>query len=167
MAQGQPALNSAEREAVFTKLHARTLGFALYLRCGEDAKDVAQETMLELTRRYGAIQSLEELVKLANAICFNKARNLRKRRLFMQIDDNLHRFEGPSPETLLLDEEMRHVLLLALKRCSRRCRTLFLLDLEGADTEMLCHKLSVSRGSLYTIRNRCSAKLREFLQGGI
>ncbi len=56
MAQGQPALNMAAREALFAKLHERILGLATYFGCGDLSKDVAQETMLVLASRYAAVQ---------------------------------------------------------------------------------------------------------------
>lgn len=167
MAQGQPALNSAAREVFLAKLHERIFGFATCLRCGEDAEDVAQETMLELTRSYGAIQSPEELIKIANAICFNKARNLRRRRgrwVTVPADDARHSSVEPGPETLAIDRELRERVLKALGRCSDRCKVVFRLDLEEADTETICCELKLKPAALYTLRNRCLAEIRDILR---
>jgi RNA polymerase sigma factor (sigma-70 family) len=165
MVEWSPARSSSEREALFTKLHARILGFATNLRCGDDAKDIAQETMLELTRRYGEIQSAEELIKIANVICFNKVRNLRKRRpIAISVDDSQQVYPGPGPEVLVLDQELHERLLSTLQRSSPRCRALFLLDLREADTETICGELNVTRSALYALRSRCSTECRKVLR---
>ncbi len=66
MSQPSPAISIPNREETFAAVRLRILGLARKLGCGQDSADVAQETMLELSRHYAEINSVEDLVKLAN-----------------------------------------------------------------------------------------------------
>jgi DNA-directed RNA polymerase specialized sigma24 family protein len=168
VAQGQPALSVAAREALFTKIHERILGLATYFGCGDLSKDVAQETMLVLASRYIAIQASEDLIKLANAICYNISRAVLREHhshAGAPINEDRHRWAGPDPAILAIDRELRGRLGGCLSRCSRRCQALFRLDLDEANTERICRELKLSRSAVFTLRSRCLAELREIWWG--
>lgn len=97
MAHGQPALDMAEREALFAKLHERILGLARCFGCGDLSKDVAQETMLVLASRYATVQSSEDLLKLGNASCYNVSRAALRQHYTQSagpVDENRHKWGG-------------------------------------------------------------------------
>jgi DNA-directed RNA polymerase specialized sigma24 family protein len=168
VAQGQPALNMEVREALFAKLHERILGLATYFGCGDLSKDVAQETMLVLASRYAPVQSSEDLVKLANAICYNISRAVLRRQysqLAGPFDENRHSWAGPDPAVLAIDGELRARLGGCMSQCSRRCKALFRLDLDEAETERICRELKLSRSAVFTLRSRCLTELREIWWG--
>jgi RNA polymerase sigma factor (sigma-70 family) len=164
MSQPSPALSIQNREDIYKALHLRILGLARKLGCREHSSDIAQETMLELARRYAEINSLEELVKLANRICVNKVLNLRRqnRHEAASLDD--HATHAPTPEDLLSNKELQDKLRSALQRCSPRCKTLFGLLLAGEETTALLKQLGCSQSALYSLRSRCLQELRSILE---
>ena len=167
MAQAQPAWDWEGRDPFFAKLYERILGLATYFGCGDHARDVAQETMAVLVERYSAVKAPEDLIKLANAICFKISRGVLRRQyrgpVYTELD--VHVSGGPSPEVLTCDHETRTKLMECLGRCSKRCKALFILDLDEADTERICRELNLSRSAVFTLRNRCLSELSELWRG--
>ena len=75
-----PGASGPESERLLEAVRARIVGCATYLGCGNDSEDIAQETLLVLHRRYGAVEDHAEVLKLATRICANLALNWRRRK---------------------------------------------------------------------------------------
>jgi DNA-directed RNA polymerase specialized sigma24 family protein len=78
-----------------------------------------------------------------------------------EVDPDRHVAPGPDPAVMALDRELGERLDTCLGKCSRRCRDLFMLDIDEADTKTICRELRLSRSAVFTLRSRCLNELRE------
>ena len=100
--QGMPD-KAREHEALLERVRVRIVGFATYLGCGNDAEDLAQETMLVLLNKYADLEDAEEMSKLAPRICANLALNWRRHKSnpakAVELPEGLADGSGRDPES--------------------------------------------------------------------
>ncbi len=158
-----------DRNRLYEQIHARMLRWATS-RVGEGrAADLAQEVMLELTRKYSHLEDLEDLVPLAAQILKfktwgeNRRISRRKENQQLPVEDVLLEYEGPSPEEWVLSRESRRLLPLALKRLSGPCRELIGLQLKGETLKEIIDHFGVPSGTIYARSSRCREALKKEL----
>lgn len=159
-----------DREQLYEQVHARILRWATSKVGGGRAADLAQDVMLELTRKYAHIDDLENLVPVAVQILKFKSwgdirrRYRRKEDQQLQVEDVLLEFEGPSPEQWVLKRELRDLLPVAIRQLSAACRELIRLQLEDHSLKEIIDHFGVPSGTVYARSSRCRDALRKELQ---
>jgi RNA polymerase sigma factor (sigma-70 family) len=157
-----------DRDALIALARERIRGFATYLQCGDDAEDVANDTVLVLLAKYGGIEAPGELLKIANQICVNLVLNLRRKRANkrqVDLDAGIAAPSGGDPETIASNHELKHLMLLAIEASGSRCKQLLRLKLEGATTEKIAEELKLNPNAVHAAFFRCSKRLRAALGG--
>ncbi len=164
-AQGAPRT----LEALLENVRVRTLGFAKYLGCGDDAEDIAQETMMVLLKRYAGVADAEELLKLAPKICANLALNWRRHKAnparAMDLPEAMADTSGKDPESAAIQADIQGRLLKAIQASAGRCKELLRLRLEGATTKEIAARLGITAGAVDTAYFRCQQRLKAALGG--
>jgi hypothetical protein len=69
--QTHPASQKTVPDGVFVKIRERIVGFAKHLGCRDESEDIAQETMVVLSRRYSEL-SEEDLIRLRQQNLFQQ-----------------------------------------------------------------------------------------------
>jgi RNA polymerase sigma factor (sigma-70 family) len=157
-----------DRDALIALVRERIRGFATYLHCGDDAEDVANETVLVLLVKYGGVEAQEELLKIANRICVNLVLNLRRKRANkrqVELDAGIAAPSGGDPETIASNQELKQLMLRAIKASDHRCKQLLRLKLEGATTEIIAKELKLNPNAVHAAFFRCGKRLRAALGG--
>ena len=161
---GLPDETLESRTDIFQTIRARVCGLATYLRCGDEAEDIAHETLVVIFEKYSG-KAPEELLKISTKICVNLVLNRRRRkdRCSPQLSDSI---QGTSvdPEQLAAKAELVRALMDTIERSSPNDKALLRLDLKGSGTDEICSQLGISPGTLYSRRNRCYKHLRTILR---
>lgn len=160
------------KEDILSRVRERVLRFAAARASRDVAEDIAQETLLLLTTKYGHLDALADLVplsmRIARFMLMNHWRKSRRAQLVPLEDATEGPQEGPRTadveasvvQRLLLDDLLKAIALLG-----ERCRRLLGLKLEGRDFEEIRVQMSAaSINTVYTWDNRCRAELRERLR---
>jgi RNA polymerase sigma-70 factor (ECF subfamily) len=156
------------RDAVLAQVRNRVMAFAAS-RAGRDvAEDIAQETLLLLTTKYGHLADAADLVPLSLRIARLKLMNHWRKKKRAPLVDMDPALPPPEPNTDPGDTEDRLVrgllvedLLRAIDTLNERCRKLLALRLEGRDFEEIrAHMSAASINTVYTWDNRCRKNLR-------
>jgi RNA polymerase sigma-70 factor (ECF subfamily) len=158
------------REEILAKLRERIVAYAAS-RLGRDtAEDIAQEVMILLETKYGAVEALDELVPLSLEIT--------RRKLVAHWRKQQRRGEDrsvsaaslpladprPHPDEELERRERLERLAAAVSRLPPRCRELLRLKLEGKRFAEIQQVLGVrSVNTLYVWDLRCRRKLMKLL----
>jgi RNA polymerase sigma-70 factor (ECF subfamily) len=157
--------SETQRDSILALVRERILLYAAS-RVGTDAaNDLAQETLMLLDRKYGHVESPDDLVPLAITIMKFKMRELRNRRDFspppmIEMPD-----ERPDPEEVARYEELREGILRAVENLGERCQRLFLLKLDGYSFLEIKEKMRAdSINTVYTWDFRCRHELRKLMQ---
>jgi len=157
------------RDALLEKVRVRILGFATYLGCGNDAEDIAQETMVVLHTRYADAASLEDLLKLGPRICSNLALNWRRHKSnparAVELPESMPDASERDPESALSAKQLQELLLEAIRKSDDRCKEILRLRLEGARTKEIADRLRLRTGAVDTAYFRCLQRLRNALGG--
>lgn len=164
---GQSA-SAVDRDALIALVRERIRGFATYLHWGDDAEDIANETVLVLLEKYGGIEAPEEILKIANQICVNLVLNLRRKRANkrqVDLDTGIAASLGGDPETVASNRELKQLMLKAIEASDSRCKQLLRLKLEGATTEKIAEELKLNPNAVHAAFFRCGKRLRAALGG--
>jgi RNA polymerase sigma factor (sigma-70 family) len=153
-------------DELLNRIRVRTVGFATYLGCGNDAEDLAQATMMVLHDKYARVADAEELAKLATTICANLIKNWRRSKWNPahadELSPTLADHSNPDPEATM---ELKDLLLKAIQESGKRCKELLRLRLDGATTKEIAARLGLSPGAVDTAYCRCVERLRGALGG--
>ncbi len=159
-----------DRNELYEHLHARILRWATSKVGGGRAADLAQEVMLELSRKYAHLEDLEDLVPVAAQILKfkhwgeNRRRSRRKEDQQLAVEDVFLEHQGPSPEQWVIDREARRLLPQAVRRLSKACRELIGLQLEGHSLKEIIDHYGVPSGTIYARSSRCREALKKELR---
>ena len=158
------------REELYKNIHARILSWATS-KVGETrAADLAQDVMLELTRKYSHLDDPEDLVPVAVQILKfktwgeNRRRRRRKEDQQLQVEDVVLEYNGPSPEQWTIDQQVKGLLPEAVKRLGKACRELIGLELEGRSLKEIIDHFGVPSGTVYARSSRCRKALGKELR---
>ena len=166
--QGAPD-QAREHEALLERVRVRIVGFATYLGCGNDAEDLAQETMIVLLNKYPDVADAEGMLKLAPRICANLALNWRRNKLnpanAVELPVSLADASGWDPESAATEKELKGLLLKAIQGSDTRCKELLRLRLAGAKTKEIAANMGMTAGAVDTAYFRCLQRLRGALGG--
>jgi RNA polymerase sigma factor (sigma-70 family) len=166
--QGAPD-QAREHEALLARVRVRIVGFATYLGCGNDAEDLAQETMVVLFNKYAEVADAEEMSKLAPKICANLALNWRRNKSnpakAVELPVGLADASGQDPESAATEKELKGLLLKAIQGSDARCKELLRLRLAGANTKEIAADMGMTAGAVDTAYFRCLQRLRGALGG--
>lgn len=158
-----------DRNQLYAELHARILRWATSKVGVGRADDLAQEVMLELSRKYAHLEDPEDLLPVAVQILKfktwgdNRRRSRRKEDQQLPVDEVLLAYEGPSPEQWVIDREVRRLLPKAIRRLSKPCRELIGLQLEGISLKEIIERFGVPSGTIYARSSRCREALKKEL----
>lgn len=159
-----------DRDKLYKQIHARILRWATS-KVGEGrAPDLAQDVMLELTRKYSHLDDPDDLIPVAVQILKYKSwgdirrRYRRKEDHQLQVEDVLLEYQGPSPEQWVLKRELRGLLPVAVRRLSQACRELIGLKLQDKSLKEIIDHLGVPSGTVYARSSRCREALRKELR---
>jgi RNA polymerase sigma-70 factor (ECF subfamily) len=168
------------REATLERLRARMVAVARRGPFPDEAEDLAQDTLLVLTRKYAHVEAPEELVALGITI-LKKMQSSRwrkaKRRealghspLPSRGADDRDPLEdaasgGPDPEEVVRRRQRVQILVEAVERLDGRCRELLRRKLEGESFVQIAASLGRPVGTVYAWDNRCRKRLRKLLGG--
>jgi RNA polymerase sigma-70 factor (ECF subfamily) len=164
-------VTAAAHDTVLAQVRARVVGFAASRVSRDVAEDIAQETLMLLTTKYGHLHEAADLVPLSMRIARLKLMNhwrKKKRAPVVPIDTPEAPPEPPSEtgdvENNLVQRLLINDLLRVIDRLNERCRQLLWLRLEGHDFEEIRSRMSAaSINTVYTWDNRCRKNLREAL----
>jgi RNA polymerase sigma-70 factor (ECF subfamily) len=162
---------TARRDTVLAQVRARVVGFAAARVARDVAEDIAQDTLILLTTKYGHLDDPADLVPLSMRIARLKMMNhwrKKKRAPVVPIDAPEAPPEPPADKGDVEDHLVQRLLiddlLRAVDRLSERCRRLLALRLEGHDFEEIRSRMSAgSINTVYTWDNRCRKNLRDVL----
>ncbi len=155
------------------KLRERIVGFAASHIARDQAEDIAQEVLLLLHTKYGAVEAMEELVPLGLQIARFKLTAL-WRKAHRRGEDRQAQVEelpladpAPDPSETAERRETVERLGAALRKLEGRCREMFRLKLQGKGFEEIRVALgAASINTVYTWDFRCRKQLLEKLGGG-
>jgi RNA polymerase sigma-70 factor (ECF subfamily) len=159
-----------DRDQTLGKLRERIMRFAASKLTRESAEDVAQEVLMVLHEKYGAVEKVEDLVPLSLEIARFKIWGARRKSVRrgentqVSVDDLP--LMGSDPDPLEQTERRQRLdrLEAALKQLGDRCRELFRLKLQGHGFPDIQKRLKVdSINTLYTWDFRCRKQLAEKL----
>jgi len=171
------AARGGDREALATLLgkhQQRVFGFGMKM-CGdpEDAKDVAQETLLAAVRTLrdfrGDASISTWLYTVARSFCIKKRRRTkgapaRHEPLDRAVAEKAFEPE-PSPEQLLLGREAREIVAAALDDMAAEDREIVLLrDIEGLSAPEVAKVTGLSVSAVKSRLHRARLSLRERLR---
>jgi RNA polymerase sigma factor (sigma-70 family) len=154
-----------DRDALIELVRVRIRGFATYLQCGDDAEDIAHDTVLVVLSKYAGVEAPEEILKIANRICVNLVLNLRRKRAHEELDSGIAAPVGADPETVASNRELRQFMLGAIEASDSRCKQLLRMKLEGASTEEIAKELKLNPNAVHAAFFRCGKRLRAALGG--
>ena len=175
-----PALLAAARRgdrAALTELLARhqqrVFGFGVKM-CGdpEDAKDVAQETLMTMARSVrdfrGDASLSTWLYTVARSFCIKKRRRTKGAPAFHEPLDHAtqerHAEPAPTPEQMLLGREARETVAAALDALEPEAREVVVLrDIEGLSAAEVAAVTGLSVAAVKSRLHRGRAALREHL----
>jgi RNA polymerase sigma-70 factor (ECF subfamily) len=156
----------------------RVFGFGVKM-CGdvEDAKDVAQETLLTMARTMGDFRGEASistwLYTVARSFCIKKRRRTKGAPAHHEALDKVSQdtapdavAAAPNPEQLLLGREARETVAAALDTLEPDWREVLVLrDIEGLSATEVAEVTGVSVAAVKSRLHRARAALREHLIG--
>ena len=158
-------------DAIFKHLRERFTVIAGLSICKEDAKDLAHEACLAVLEGYKKVGSPYQYSAWAQRILKNKIADYFQnraveRKLFTE-RESFEDVEGHSQrpdhiEVMLMLQKCLDKLAAAYPRYARALH----LRQEGYETDIICHKLKVTRSNLYVLLNRGRVFLRECMSDG-
>ena len=151
----------------------RVFGFG-FTMCGdwEDAKDVAQETLMAMARTIGSFRGASSLTTwlytVARSFCIKKRRRTKGAPTHHEPLDQatLERVgeAAPTPEHMLLGREAREIVAAALERLDPDSREVVVLrDIEGLSAAEVAEITGASVPAVKSRLHRARAALREHL----
>ena len=170
------AAQSGDREALATLLEKhqqRVFGFGMKM-CGdpEDAKDVAQETLLAAVRTFrgfrGDASITTWLYTVARSFCIKKRRRTKgapaQHESLNEAVTEAASEPAPSPEQMLLGREARNLVATALDDMEPDAREIVLLrDIEGLSAPEVAQVTGLSVAAVKSRLHRARQSLRERL----
>lgn len=159
------------REEMLRKLRERIVGFAASSMQRDAAEDLAQEVLILLHEKYGALDRLEDLLPLSFKIVRFKMlahrRKARRHGEFTKVSpDEIQMPDGRTDALTAMEQrETRERLLSVVARLGERCRKLLELKLEGKSFAEIQTILGVgSVNTIYTWDFRCRQQLVEAMR---
>ncbi len=166
----EPALPNPGRAAILSALRERIVAYAASRHGRESAEDLAQEVLVVIHEKYGAVERMEELVPLGFQILRFKLAAARRKafRHGEHLESEVEALASTEPDPEAAAERAQAVerLLAALARLGDRCRDLFRLKLQGkgfAEIQVLMSAESIN--TIYTWDHRCRKRLLEEMGG--
>jgi len=161
--------DSSAEAALFEKLSVRFRYFARH-RIGdvEDAKEVAQEALLAVSRDYGSLSLSSNFVAWANQVIkvrilgFYRRDGIRKEKLEQLRRRSQDYGSRPQPDPALIDS-LRKCLAEIFRRHDRYARILN-LHYQGYAVDEICGRLKISRDNFYVILHRARVLLEACLE---
>jgi RNA polymerase sigma-70 factor (ECF subfamily) len=159
-----------DRDQILGRLRERILRYAASKLSKDSAEDVAQEVLMVLHEKYGAVDGIEDLLPLSLEIARFKIWGARRKSVRrgentqVSVDDLP--LAGHDADPLEQTERRQRLdkLEAALKQLGDRCRDLFRLKLEGYSFPEIQKRLKVeSMNTLYTWDFRCRKQLAAML----
>ncbi|MDR1538704.1 MAG: RNA polymerase sigma factor [Clostridiales bacterium] len=143
-----------------------------YMGNAEDAKDVAQESILKIYKNISICKSMDKFKSWAARITSNTAIDfLRKRKVKLEPIDDLPLASPDLPEETAERNETLRAVAKALKMLPEEVRTLIILrDLQGFSYEELAQTLELPLGTVKSKLSRARILMRKTLselEGGI
>lgn len=140
------------------------------LRNPADAEDVVQEAMLRAYRffdRFRGGDARAWLMQIVRNTCYSWLEKNRPSELMMtEFDEELHRREGPNPETLAAQAGERQRLMRALESLPARAREVLVLrELEGCSYKEIAEITGVPMGTVMSTLSRARERLQRTLTG--
>lgn len=166
----EPAPSNPGRAAILSALRERIVAYAASRHGRESAEDLAQEVLVVIHEKYGAVERMEELVPLGFQILRFKLAAARRKAFrhgeHLEAEVEALASTEPDPETAAERAQAVERLLGALTRLGDRCRDLFRLKLQGkgfAEIQILMSAESLN--TIYTWDHRCRKRLLEEMGG--
>jgi RNA polymerase sigma-70 factor (ECF subfamily) len=159
-----------DRDQILGRLRERILRYAASKLSKDSAEDVAQEVLMVLHEKYGAVDGIEDLLPLSLEIARFKIWGARRKSVRrgentqVSVDDLP--LAGHDADPLEQTERRQRLdkLEAALKQLGDRCRDLFRLKLEGYSFPEIQKRLKVeTMNTLYTWDFRCRKQLAAML----
>lgn len=160
-------MEQAEFEHIATRIRQRAVATALtFAANGDEAEDIAQETMLKLWTLRTEISDRAHAEKLASCIAHNRAIDSTRRRRTIPLDTgrNIIDEKTAGPDRAMEDkEDMAWLAERLAKLPSTEYQILRLRQVERKSHEEIAHIVGVEKTSVSTILSRARAKmLNEF-----
>jgi RNA polymerase sigma-70 factor (ECF subfamily) len=162
---------SVQRDQILARLRERIFRFAASKLSGDSADDIAQEVLLVLHEKYGALERIEDLLPLSLEIARFKMLGARRKivgrgeHTQVSVDDLPLAGSGPDPLEQTMRRERLERLEAAIGELGERCRELFRLKLEGDTFPEIQKRLKVPAiNTLYTWDFRCRKQLLERME---
>ncbi|MGD1096226.1 MAG: RNA polymerase sigma factor [Bryobacteraceae bacterium] len=160
-----------QRDQILARLRERIFRFAASKLSGDSADDLAQEVLLVLHEKYGALERIEDLLPLSLEIARFKMLGARRKivrrgeHTQVSVDDLPLAGSGPDPFEQTMRRERLERLEAAMLELGERCRDLFRLKLEGYTFPEIQKRLKVPAiNTLYTWDFRCRKQLLERME---
>ena len=166
------AARAGDRAALATLLQQhqeKVFGFSVRM-CGdpEDAKDVAQETLMTMARTVGDFRGDASLATwlytVARSFCIKKRRRTKGTPAFHEPLDKLDRDAASSaltPEQSLIGQQARNAVAAALDALDPEAREVVILrDIEGLTAAEAAETIGISVAALKSRLHRARAELR-------
>jgi RNA polymerase sigma-70 factor (ECF subfamily) len=166
------AARAGDRAALATLLQQhqeKVFGFGVRM-CGdpEDAKDVAQETLMTMARTVGDFRGDASLATwlytVARSFCIKKRRRTKGAPAFHEPLDKLDRDAASStltPEQSLIGQQARNAIAAALDALDPEAREVVILrDIEGLTAAEAAETIGISVAALKSRLHRARAELR-------
>ena len=166
------AARAGDRLALATLLQQhqdKVFGFGMRM-CGdpEDAKDVAQETLMTMARTVGDFRGDASLATwlytVARSFCIKKRRRTKGAPAFHEPLDKLDRDAASSaltPEQSLIGQQARDTVAAALDQLDPEAREVVILrDIEGLSATEAAETIGISVAALKSRLHRARAELR-------
>ena len=160
-------MEQAEFEHIATRIRQRAVATALtFAANGDEAEDIAQETMLKLWTLRTEISDRAHAEKLASCIAHNRAIDSTRRRRTIPLDTgrNIIDEKTAGPDRAMEDkEDMAWLAERLAKLPSTEYQILRLRQVERKSHEEIARIVGVEKTSVSTILSRARAKmLNEF-----
>ena len=160
-----------DRNRVLAQVRARIVAWATSnsRARGIDPEDLAQDVLVELERRYGDVEGVDDLVPLSFRILDFKVRNESRKRIRRKEDQQMPVEElflaSPdfNPEQQVMSRESQRQLARAAGRLKPKCRELLKLQLELGSLKTISQLLEVPEGTIYSRWSRCRQALKKLM----
>lgn len=136
------------------------------MRDEQEAEDVLQEAYLRAVKSFHGFHGTEGrpwLLTIVRNSCFSRLRQLRGRGLAASFDEEIHGVmeNAPTPESLLLEQELRQSVHQALEELPVEFREILVLrELEGMSYKEIAAIADISMGTVMSRLARGRAMLQ-------
>jgi RNA polymerase sigma-70 factor (ECF subfamily) len=166
-------VNSVEldKDQALRLLRERIFRYAASRVSREVADDLAQTAMMILERKYSSKDAAEEILRIAIGIMKRllQAQYRTGKIEMVAVESATLGDDSPDPEQQARFRQLQAKIMLGIEKLGGRCRSLFLLKLDGYGFEEIRQKMGAnSIDTVYTWDFRCKRDLAKLLDlGGV